>query len=950
MKKIFTALLILVTWACFGQGNDSTKYNAQGGLQYFPTYTWFNKLIQSPQKGGAIFGGYTKDTSALLELKSTKFGFLMPRMTSVQRTAIILPARGLQVYDLDSNKFCYYTGSAWICLGTSSGGGGGSTGPTGPTGVTGATGTAGTAGATGPTGAQGITGPTGTAGGTGGIGATGPTGSQGITGATGIQGATGPSGATGVQGVTGLTGATGIQGITGASGSDGSTGATGSNGVDGANCITWSCILSGTPTVQQFYSNQPVINNVTFFWINHTDVNSIDETNWLLSIDTGTLIQVTSKVDHSITGVYSVNSIDSLTSVTIIGVSFKSGSGTLVSGDNFCISFSLQGAAGLLSNGPPNQIIYYGPSGEPTSDQRMFRDSANAYSTTIRSANNEDSCTIAITPATFRLEGIHGVGGSRIDGTYNEVNIICADTANAAIKNSISVFPDKIRFWDFDVNSYQYNFPKTNGGAGETFINNGSGTISWGNPAATAWALLGNAGTNPAVNFIGTTDEDSLVIKVAGEIAGLISTNITSYGRGSLESATTASANSAFGYNALLLCDIGVGNSAFGNSSGSVVTSGSGLTLIGSITNVTSGTELYSTGIGYSAKITASNQFVLGSSETGQAMYDGYFGNGVEVVTSSTPQSFTFHTTNANQADADVIGADMNFQTGLATGNAISGNFFWKTGDVGSSGTTQQTPTTKMALLANGNVGIGTSTPLAKLHVNGTFLNTIDLGSSDSVQIFNTPVTSTGGFEYKMGIRSLSTTNTFEQVIGVVSLSNTLGIVTRDLGGSELGRMAAGADGSFEFIGTGVTISAPLLYNNGSPGVGKVLTSDASGNATWQPFNSPTFQDTSFYALNTTKTLNVITVGGTDKTYNVAMWVNVTAISVNALQASYTYTDQNSASHTVNTTASITGTGVATVLFTPNIRCKAGTTITATVTATGIGSETYDAGVTFTDY
>jgi len=67
----------------------------------------------------------------------------------------------------------------------------GATGPAGPAGATGATGPAGPAGATGATGA---TGPAGPAGPTGATGATGPVGPAGATGATGPAGPAGPAG------------------------------------------------------------------------------------------------------------------------------------------------------------------------------------------------------------------------------------------------------------------------------------------------------------------------------------------------------------------------------------------------------------------------------------------------------------------------------------------------------------------------------------------------------------------------------------------------------------------------------------------------------------------------------------------------------------------------------------------------------------------------------------
>lgn len=65
--------------------------------------------------------GTTADPSAMLDVKSTTKGMLVPRMTTVQRNAIPMPANGLLVYDTDLNKFYFYNGTEW---GTFSSGGG----------------------------------------------------------------------------------------------------------------------------------------------------------------------------------------------------------------------------------------------------------------------------------------------------------------------------------------------------------------------------------------------------------------------------------------------------------------------------------------------------------------------------------------------------------------------------------------------------------------------------------------------------------------------------------------------------------------------------------------------------------------------------------------------------------------------------------------------------------
>ena len=61
--------------------------------------------------------GSTPNSSAMLDVTSTTKGFLTPRMTSAQRTAISSPATGLIVYQTDgTDGFYYYDGSAWVLL------------------------------------------------------------------------------------------------------------------------------------------------------------------------------------------------------------------------------------------------------------------------------------------------------------------------------------------------------------------------------------------------------------------------------------------------------------------------------------------------------------------------------------------------------------------------------------------------------------------------------------------------------------------------------------------------------------------------------------------------------------------------------------------------------------------------------------------------------------------
>jgi hypothetical protein len=64
------------------------------------------------------------DPSAILDVRSTTQGMLIPRMTETQRNAIASPALGLLIFQTDQTAgFYYYDGSAWAA--TSSGGSGG---------------------------------------------------------------------------------------------------------------------------------------------------------------------------------------------------------------------------------------------------------------------------------------------------------------------------------------------------------------------------------------------------------------------------------------------------------------------------------------------------------------------------------------------------------------------------------------------------------------------------------------------------------------------------------------------------------------------------------------------------------------------------------------------------------------------------------------------------------
>lgn len=76
----------------------------------------FVPLGVCPQNVGVNATGAAPDPSAILDVESTTGGFLMPRMTSVQRDAILNPAEGLWIYNIDTHCPNYHNGSLWVEL------------------------------------------------------------------------------------------------------------------------------------------------------------------------------------------------------------------------------------------------------------------------------------------------------------------------------------------------------------------------------------------------------------------------------------------------------------------------------------------------------------------------------------------------------------------------------------------------------------------------------------------------------------------------------------------------------------------------------------------------------------------------------------------------------------------------------------------------------------------
>jgi microcystin-dependent protein len=77
--------------------------------------------VTNAQNVGINSDGSAPHSSAMLDIKSTSGGILIPRMTAAQKEVISSPATGLLIYQTnDTPGFYYFNGSLWVSIGTGS--------------------------------------------------------------------------------------------------------------------------------------------------------------------------------------------------------------------------------------------------------------------------------------------------------------------------------------------------------------------------------------------------------------------------------------------------------------------------------------------------------------------------------------------------------------------------------------------------------------------------------------------------------------------------------------------------------------------------------------------------------------------------------------------------------------------------------------------------------------
>ncbi len=680
----------------------------------------------------------------------------------------------------------------------------GATGPTGLAGATGAPGATGPAGNDGATGQQGVTGATGATGATGsGGGATGPTGP------TGPQGIQGVAGATGAQGLQGLAGATGAQGIQGVPGATGATGAQGLQGPTGAGIAgpTGPTGPAGTGSLPSGTSGQTLRHDGTAFvatsnlYNNGTNVGigttapgmQLDITGQGYNNGTLGIKSQFNTWDH----IYFTH--DGTTAGMTVGggeLSIKVGSGaTGTYGDvaqNYveAIHVTPSGNVGLGTATPSTKLEVAGQvkitGGTPGAGKVLTSDATGLA--TWQPAGT-GSLPAGTTGQTLRHDGTSYVSNSNLvnDGTNVGVGT-STPTAKLDVAGQFQVTNNGSVPVTINSNNFTFlNLNRVSGGAAISFTNNSNGakrSLAFGNlgqlgffhPDSTFGQLLeidqsGNMG-------IGTTTPGAK-LEVAGQVK--ITGGTPGAGKVLTSDATGLATWQPAGTGSL---PVGTSGQTLRHDGTSYVSSS---TLINDGTNVGVGVATP----GKKLDVSGTGGLRVSSTNAGIGIGDWIAGNfggtaGDRVVTGVL---------NGTAA----IGGHNNALTAWANLSINSGG-----GNVG--------------------IGMGTAVPNAPLQFGNGLVNR-------KIVLFETANNDHQflGFGINSGMLRYQVANSGDNHVFFAGASTTTSTELMRITGT--GNVGIGTNAP----GAKLEVAGQVKITGGTPGAGKVLTSDATGLATWQP-------------------------------------------------------------------------------------------------------------------
>ncbi|MBK6541458.1 MAG: hypothetical protein IPG10_09295 [Flavobacteriales bacterium] len=283
---------------------------------------------------------------------------------------------------------------------------------------------------------------------------------------------------------------------------------------------------------------------------------------------------------------------------------------------------------------------------------------------------------------------------------------------------------------------------------GRVMVSNANGTATWTDPltvaSGLAWTLTGNAGTNPATNFIGTTDAQALRFRTANQFAGnlpVVASQFVSYGL--LAGPNNVGTGNTFVGNSAGLANITGGSNTFlGNNAGAANVTSANNTYVGTsagAANVNGQQNVYigrlagGNGTTGSDNILIGNGAGIGNTANNNVMIGSFAGNG-----NSTGGGNTFLGTQSGAATSTggqntFIGTSAGSTNATGTQNTLVGNG----AAVNANNLTNATAIGRASRVdvnnglvlgsvngINGStstslVGIGTTAPVERLHVVG---------------------------------------------------------------------------------------------------------------------------------------------------------------------------------------------------------------------------------------
>jgi trimeric autotransporter adhesin len=339
-------------------------------------------------------------------------------------------------------------------------------------------------------------------------------------------------------------------------------------------------------------------------------------------------------------------------------------------------------------------------------------------------------------------------------------------------------------------------------------------TVNWiglgGSSAVSGWSLTGNAGTNPATNFVGTTDNNDVIFRRDNVRSGWLGNPFeanTSFGVSSLNQNSIGTFNSAFGTNALVNNTEGNMNTAIGASSLETNIEGMGNTGVGS------GTLNANTVGGYN---TASGTDALRANTTGLQN------------TANGSNSLAF---NINGSHNVAIGSNASLynkssENNVAVGSSALQSLGFSNGNVRFS--TDNVAVGKEALFTNNPTAI--TNGIKNTALGNYALRENQTGEKNTALGFQAGNTITSGSNNLAVGANANVPNTTAN--DQMSIANV--IYGADMSTTALGKIGIGIPVPTEKLEVaGKTKTTDLQVVTGA-GAGKILTSDAVGNATWQ--------------------------------------------------------------------------------------------------------------------